>query len=89
MRNCIDTHTVPHNYRPVKRLASTIFVGYNSIMPRPALPKADRRDQLLPVRFSANELQRVRKAAKRDKQPVSSWIRSLIEQAMKREKGKR
>lgn len=59
-------------------LAACQVVAYDFHMPAKKLPDSKRRTAKLPCRVSPEEIQRVRKAAKRDKQPVSAWIRQRL-----------
>jgi len=45
---------------------------------RPKLPKGEAKGRIVPVRFSAEEVQRITKAANASKQKVSEWIRGII-----------
>lgn len=48
---------------------------------RPKLPKEQAKGKIVPVRFAAEELDRVLKAAEASKQTVSQWIRSTLNAA--------
>jgi hypothetical protein len=45
---------------------------------RPALPKAERKGYILPVRFNQEDRRRIENAAERSKQSVSDWVRSAL-----------
>jgi hypothetical protein len=45
---------------------------------RPRLPKGEAKGKIVPVRFAAEELERVTKAATASKQTVSQWIRATL-----------
>ena len=45
---------------------------------RPKLPKDQAKGKIVPVRFAAEELQRVYRAAEKADQTVSQWIRSTL-----------
>ena len=49
---------------------------------RPKLPKGDAKGQVVPVRFSANDLKRIESAAKASQKTVSEWIRGLVAAAL-------
>ena len=51
-------------------------------MGRPKLPKGEAKGRIVPVRFSAEEVQRITKAASASNQRVSEWIRGAITTAM-------
>ena len=46
---------------------------------RPKLPKDQAKGKIVPVRFAAEELERVYRAASEKNQTVSQWIRSTLE----------
>jgi hypothetical protein len=46
---------------------------------RPKLPKEQAKGKIVPVRFAAQELDRVYRAANAKNQTVSQWIRSTLE----------
>jgi predicted HicB family RNase H-like nuclease len=48
---------------------------------RPKLPKVTK-GQIVPVRFSAEDLKRITAAAKANKQTVSEWVRGAISAAI-------
>jgi hypothetical protein len=45
---------------------------------RPKLPKGEAKGKIVPVRFAAEELGRVLKAASASNQTVSQWVRSTL-----------
>lgn len=45
---------------------------------RPKLPKEQAKGKIVPVRFAAEELERVMKAAQASEQTVSQLIRSIL-----------
>jgi hypothetical protein len=45
---------------------------------RPKLPKGEAKGSIVPVRFSPEELKRVRASAKATNQTVSQWVRSML-----------
>lgn len=45
---------------------------------RPRLPKEQAKGKIVPVRFAADELDRIYRAAEESKQTVSQWIRSKL-----------
>jgi hypothetical protein len=45
---------------------------------RPRLPKGEAKGRIVPVRFSAEDLQALEAAAKSSKQTVSEWIRGAV-----------
>jgi hypothetical protein len=45
---------------------------------RPKLPKGEAKGKIVPVRFAAEELERVYRAAWKARQTVSQWIRSTL-----------
>jgi len=47
-------------------------------MGRPKLPKGEAKGRIVPVRFNAEEVQQIAKAASANKQTVSEWIRSTL-----------
>jgi hypothetical protein len=49
---------------------------------RPKLPKEQAKGKIVPVRFAADELERVLKAAQASEQTVSQWIRSTLNTAI-------
>jgi hypothetical protein len=51
-------------------------------MGRPKLPKGEAKGRIVPVRFSAEEVQRITAAANAKKQKVSEWIRSTLNAAI-------
>jgi hypothetical protein len=50
-------------------------------MGRPKLPKGEAKGRIVPVRFSAEEVQRITAAASAKNQKVSEWIRSTLNAA--------
>ena len=50
-------------------------------MGRPKLPKGEAKGRIVPVRFSAEEVQRITKAANAKDQKLSEWIRSTLNEA--------
>lgn len=48
---------------------------------RPKLPKEQAKGKIVPVRFAADELERVLQAADASNQTVSKWIRSTLNAA--------
>ena len=50
-------------------------------MGRPKLPKGEAKGRIVPVRFSAEEVQRITAAANAKKQKISEWIRSTLNAA--------
>jgi hypothetical protein len=60
---------------------------------RPKLPKGEAKGRIVPVRFSADDLKRIIKEAKADKQRLSEWIRRAVSMGetwiVVREDGKR
>jgi hypothetical protein len=49
---------------------------------RPKLPKGEAKGQIVPVRFSADEVKRIAAKAGASNQRVSEWIRGAITTAM-------
>ena len=49
---------------------------------RPKLAEADAKAKIVPVRFNADDLERVGIAAKVAKQTVSEWIRTAVRTAL-------
>jgi len=49
---------------------------------RPILPKGDAKAKIVPVRFKPEEIAKITKAAKTQKQTVSEWIRSTLATAI-------
>ena len=49
---------------------------------RPKLSEADAKGRIVPVRFRNDELDKITKAAKKNKQTVSQWIRSTLATAL-------
>ena len=49
---------------------------------RPKLPKGEAKGKIVPIRFNADDVKRVEKAAKAQKQTVSEWIRSTLSAAL-------
>jgi hypothetical protein len=45
---------------------------------RPKLPKDQAKGKIVPVRFAAEELERIQDAAEASQQTVSQWIRSTL-----------
>jgi hypothetical protein len=50
-------------------------------MGRPKLPKGEAKGRIVPVRFSAEEVQRIAAVARAKNQKVSEWIRSTLNAA--------
>lgn len=48
---------------------------------RPKMPKGEARGQIVPVRFSADEVARISAAASANGMKVSEWIRSTLNAA--------
>ena len=46
---------------------------------RPKLPKGEAKGKIVPIRFNADNLRRVERAAKAKNLSVSEWIRSTLE----------
>lgn len=46
---------------------------------RPKLPKGEAKGKIVPIRFNAENLKRVEKAAKAKNLSVSEWIRRTLE----------
>ena len=49
---------------------------------RPKLPKGEAKGKIVPIRFNADDVKRVERAAKSSKQTVSEWVRSTLNAAM-------
>ena len=49
---------------------------------RPKLPKGEAKGKIVPIRFNADDVRRVEKAAKSRKQTVSEWVRSTLSAAL-------
>jgi hypothetical protein len=49
---------------------------------RPKLPKDQAKGKIVPVRFAAEELDKVMKAAEASNQTLSQWIRSTLAAAV-------
>jgi len=49
---------------------------------RPKLPKGEAKGRIVPVRFNAEDLKRIERAAHSNRQTVSEWIRGAITTAM-------
>jgi hypothetical protein len=45
---------------------------------RPTMPKGHAKASIVPVRFKAEDLEKISAAAKASKQTVSEWIRSTL-----------
>ena len=45
---------------------------------RPKLPKGEAKGRIVPVRFSAEEVNRITAAANASNQKLSEWIRSTL-----------
>jgi hypothetical protein len=45
---------------------------------RPTLPKGHAKASIVPVRFKAEDLEKINAAAKANKQTLSEWIRSTL-----------
>jgi hypothetical protein len=48
---------------------------------RPKLPKGEAKGRIVPVRFNADEVERITAAAAASNQKVSEWIRSTLNAA--------
>jgi len=48
---------------------------------RPKLPKGEAKGRIVPVRFNADEVERITAAASASNQKVSEWIRSTLNAA--------
>lgn len=48
---------------------------------RPKLAKDEAKGKIVPVRFAADELERIYRSADAAKQTVSQWIRSTLDAA--------
>lgn len=51
-------------------------------MGRPKLPKGEAKGRIVPVRFSAEEVERITAAANAKDQKLSEWIRSTLNAAL-------
>lgn len=49
---------------------------------RPKLPKDQARGKIVPVRFAAEELAKVIRAAEESNQTISQWVRSTLAAAV-------
>jgi len=49
---------------------------------RPKLPKGEAKGKIVPIRFNADDLKRVERAAKAKKLSLSEWVRSTLNAAM-------
>lgn len=49
---------------------------------RPKLPKGEVKSRIVPVRFAAESLKSVERAAKSKNQTISEWIRSTLAAAL-------
>jgi len=49
---------------------------------RPKLPKGEAKGRIVPVRFRAEDLKAMERAAREAKQTVSEWIRSAVHAAL-------
>jgi hypothetical protein len=49
---------------------------------RPKLPKGEAKGRIVPVRFNAEEVRRITRAAAAHNQKVSEWIRSTLNAAI-------
>ena len=49
---------------------------------RPKLPKGEAKGKIVPIRFNADDVKRVEKAAKAQKQTGSEWVRSTLSAAL-------
>jgi hypothetical protein len=49
---------------------------------RPKLAEHEAKAKIVPVRFAANEIDRIAKAATKANQTVSQWIRSTLNAAV-------
>jgi hypothetical protein len=46
---------------------------------RPKLPKGEAKGRIVPVRFTAETLRAMERAARKAKQSLSEWIRSTVD----------
>ena len=51
---------------------------------RPKLSEHEAKGKIVPVRFAADELERIYRAAESSNQTVSKWIRSTLSSATER-----
>jgi uncharacterized protein (DUF1778 family) len=49
---------------------------------RPRLAKEHAKARIVPVRFKADEVKRIAKAAKKSQKTVSEWVRSTLSAAI-------
>jgi len=49
---------------------------------RPKLPKGEAKGRIVPVRFTADALKAMERAARAAKQSLSEWIRSTLDAAL-------
>jgi len=49
---------------------------------RPILPKSEAKGKIVPVRFKDEDLAKIAKAAKKNNQTVSEWIRTTLTNAL-------
>ena len=49
---------------------------------RPKLPKGEAKGKIVPIRFNADDVRRVERAARASKLSVSEWVRSTLNAAM-------
>jgi hypothetical protein len=49
---------------------------------RPKLAESDAKGRIVPVRFKANDLEKIAKAARKRNLTVSEWIRSTLAAAI-------
>jgi hypothetical protein len=50
---------------------------------RPKLPKGEAKGRIVPVRFRAEDLEKMERAARRAKMVLSEWIRSKLHAALR------
>ena len=50
---------------------------------RPKLPRGEAKGKIVPIRFNADDVKRVERAARSSKQTVSEWVRSTLSAALK------
>ncbi len=49
---------------------------------RPVLPKHEAKGKIVPVRFRAEDLEKMTEAAKKNGQTVSEWIRTTLDASL-------
>jgi hypothetical protein len=49
---------------------------------RPKLPKGDAKGRIVPIRFTAEDLKRIERAAKASNQTISAWVRGTVAMAI-------